>query len=238
MLNEDIKIPLIGLATPFIPENELKDAVKCAVMEKGIRLIDTPHIPSREKIIGEALKECFDSGIKREDMFIIAKCEIWDEDKVHQALKDSLSNLQLNYVDMYMLYNLVPKLDPKTLEVQKFSIQDCWRQMEHCHGEGLCRTLGLGCCPVVMLMDILAYCEVKPALNLIEIHPYFNQKDVIDFHRKLDIDVASFSPLPPTGEQAKTGVFKNLMEKIPKNLQEKIHDIRKNEGFINFTKKY
>ena len=226
MLNDDVKMPLFGLMTSFISEGELKETIRSAVMDKGIRLIGCPHIESRERLVGEALRECFDSGIKREDVFIIASCEIWDEDRVLESLKNSLSNLQLEYVDMYMLRNLMPKIDPKTLEVAKFSISDTWRQMERCIDKGMCRSLGLSNCPVIMLLDILSYCEVKPAINILEIHPYFNQREVIDFHRKLGIDVASYTPLPSSE------IFPNMPQKY-KDL-----NLMKESGIAEFSKKY
>lgn len=98
--------------------------------------------------------------------------------------------------------------------------------MEHCHSKGLCRSLAVGNCPVIMLLEILSYCEVKPALNIMEIHPYFNQKDVIDFNRKLGLDVASYTPLP-SGD---------MLPKMPQYL--KGLDLMKESGISDFSKKY
>lgn len=74
-----------------------------------------------------------------------------------------------------------------------------------------------------MMLEILTFCEVKPALNVLEIHPYFNQREVIDFHMKLGIDVASFCPTPPV-----------QLQMVKENLRE--FDIKKDSGFVEPSK--
>jgi len=100
--------------------------------------------------------------------------ELVDGATITDALKDTLSNLQLDYLDMYVIHDLCPKVDKDTLNVDKVSLQDCWREMEHNKNKGLCRSLGLVNCPTVFLLDILTFCETKPAINFLEIHPYLN----------------------------------------------------------------
>jgi len=97
---------------------------------------------------------------------------------------------------MYSLYDIIPNIDTHTFNVENTSIQDVWRDMERCYEKGWCRSLGLINCPVVMLLEILTFCEVKPALNVLEINPYFSQNDVIEFHNKLGIACGTHSLVP------------------------------------------
>lgn len=77
-------------------------------------------------------------------MFIISKLESWDWDNVQGALESSLKNLKLDYVDMYMTHGAIPKINPETMVVAKYSLFDVWRQMEHLYNSGLCRSIAVG----------------------------------------------------------------------------------------------
>ena len=92
---------------------------------------------------------------------------------------------------------MIPDIGKDTFMEERVSTQEVWHQMENCRENGLCRSLGVMNCPVVMLLEILTFCEVKPAINFIELHPYFTQEDVVDFHKKLGIPVAAYAPLCP-----------------------------------------
>ena len=196
VLSDDSKMPRFGISTSHIPENDLFDTLKEAIMGKGIRMFGVQHSESREQIVGKVLQECFASGIKREDLFIIGKLEINDIDHVEQALKSSLQNMQLDYLDLYVIHNMIPKIDKSSFKVEGFSIRDTWSSLEHLHNQGLVRSLGLINCPIVMLLEILSFCNVKPVVNSLEIHPYFQQQQVIDFHKRIGIALISHSPLP------------------------------------------
>ena len=90
---------------------DCKDIVKTAILEYGYRHIDTASVYGNEASIGEALQECFQQGVKREDIFITTK--IWHNQKndITQACKDSLESLKLDYIDLYLVHFMRPNVD-------------------------------------------------------------------------------------------------------------------------------
>jgi diketogulonate reductase-like aldo/keto reductase len=119
-----------------------------------------------EAEIGLAIKECIDEGIvKREELFITTKLWIDGRGRVKDELKESLQRLKLDYVDMYIMHFMVPDIDPNSLEVKKDSLSDVWRALEKCQKEALTRSIGVSNCTTVLLMEILSFCEIKPASN-------------------------------------------------------------------------
>ena len=179
-------------------ENEVGDIVKMAIYH-GYRLFDTSPVYGNEKAIGDALKECMDQGIvRRDELFIISKLWITDRNNVEEALRLSLKNLQLGHVDLFMLHYMTPDLVKDSLMVERISIHDVWHQMEHCREKNLCRSIGVMNCPVVMFLEILTFCNRKPALNCLEMHPYFTNLEAQRFYKKLGVPLAAYAPLCPS----------------------------------------
>jgi diketogulonate reductase-like aldo/keto reductase len=196
-LGDGTNIPAFGLGTLNMGENEVGDIIKGAI-QSGFRLIDTSPVYGNEAAIGRALKESISQGLcKREDLFIISKLWITDRNNVEDALRQSLNNLQLEYVDLYLIHYMTPDLVKDTLMVDRVSIQEVWFQMEHCRENKLCRSIGVMNCPVVMFLEILTFCNIKPSINCLEMHPYFTQEEASAFYRKLKIPLAAYAPLAP-----------------------------------------
>ena len=82
--------------------------------------------------------------------------------------------------------------------VERVSIKETWRQMEHCRENKLTRSIGVMNCPVVMFLEILTFCHHKPALNCLEMHPYFTQDEATEFYKKLKVPIAAFAPISPS----------------------------------------
>lgn len=99
-------------------------------------MVDTAPVYGNEKAVGDALKKCMDAGIKREELFVISKLWITDRNNVEDALKQSLKNLQLKYVDLLLLHYMIPDVGKDTLMVERVSIQEVWSQMERCKLHG------------------------------------------------------------------------------------------------------
>jgi len=116
----------------------------------------------------------------------------------------------LEYVDLYCLFDILPQFDAKTFTINNTSVTDCWREMEHCKEKGWIRSLGLINCPVVMLLEILTSCNVKPAINLLEINPYFSQRDVVEFHEKLGISCGTYQIVPDFKQKGAPEELKKL----------------------------
>jgi diketogulonate reductase-like aldo/keto reductase len=194
-LGDGNSIPALGLGTLNMSSNE---AFKCLSMafKNGYRLIDTSPVYQNEEAIGAALEECLKQGlVKREEIFVTSKLWITDRNSVKDAVKKTLKALRLDYIDLYMIHYMTPDIVKDTLMVDRVSIQEVWRQMEHCKDEGLIRSIGVMNCSVVMFLEILTFCTTRPALNCLEMHPYFTQDEAMSFYKKLKIPVAAFSPL-------------------------------------------
>lgn len=172
-LSDGNKMPMLGFGTYQFPENEVGEVLKTAILDQGYRLIDTAPTYGNEKAIGNALKECFNKGIKREDLFIVSKLWITDRNNVEEALSASLQNLQVDYVDLYLIHYMIPDMVKDSFMVERVSISEVWRQMEKCKYKNLCHSIGVMNCPVLMLLEILTFAHVRPAINCLEIHPYF-----------------------------------------------------------------
>ena len=93
---------------------------------------------------------------------------------------------------------MTPDIVKDSLMIERVSIQEVWSQMEHCREQGLIKSIGVMNCPVVMMLDILTFCNIKPALNCLEVHPYFNQEEAIAFYKKLGIPIAAYAPISPS----------------------------------------
>lgn len=193
-----VSIPQLGLGTWLINNNDVVNQVKTAIRDHGYRYIDTAAMYGNEEGVGKAIKQCIDEGIcKRDELFITTKLWIDRRGDVEHALRESLTKLNLDYVDLYLMHFMLPNINKSTMEVSKESLQDTWREMEKCQEKGLTRAIGVSNCMTVMLMDLLSFCEIKPACNQIECHPYFSQEPVIELHKKLGIPVQAYAPINP-----------------------------------------
>jgi diketogulonate reductase-like aldo/keto reductase len=92
---------------------------------------------------------------------------------------------------------MIPDLGKDTLMVERVSIQEVWGQMEKCRLHGLTKSIGVMNCPVLMLLEILTFCHVKPSINCLEVHPYFTQDETIEFYKKLGVPIAAYAPFSP-----------------------------------------
>ena len=110
--NNGVKFPKIGLGTFTVSEGDCKSVVIDAILNKNYRHIDTASAYKNEEVIGEALQEVFASGkVKREEVFITTKLWHDDKDNVEGALKQSLTKLKLDYIDLYLIHWMIPKFN-------------------------------------------------------------------------------------------------------------------------------
>ncbi len=159
-----------------------QDAVRWA-LDEGYRHIDTAHIYHNERDVGIALRE---SGIAREEVYITTK--LWNDDQGYdqalRAFERSLEQLDLSYVDLYLMHWPVPERR-----------RDSWRAMETLLADGRCRAIGVSNFMVDHIDSLLEYAEVLPAVNQIELSPYLQQVDVVARCQELNICVEAYSPL-------------------------------------------
>jgi len=209
-LNDGNNIPIIGLGTWKSEKNLVGNAVKFAIINAGYRHIDCASIYQNEKEIGEIFKNIFNKRIKREKVFITSK--LWNTDHkrqdVEKACKLTLYDLQLKYLDLYLIHWGVAFKHGGDLEpidkngkaiTAPISIQETWQAMEDLVKKGLAKSIGVANFTTMMLVDLLTYAKIKPVANQIELHPYNTQTKLVDFCKYKNIVVTAYSPLGRQG---------------------------------------
>lgn len=223
-LNNGLKMPKIGLGTYGM---DTVDEYFTAIVEVGYRHIDTASMYKNEHLIGEALERVFtETDIKREDLFIVTK--LWGNQKknVEGALKQSLERLRLDYVDLYLVHWPVAyEEDSEGKPVPaKIPNHKTWADMEKLVHSGLTKSIGVSNFNVQSLMDLLAYCEIKPVCNQIELHPYLVQEDLVKYLKDNEIIPVAFCPMIRAGLEERNApknvfeleIFKDLSKKYNK----------------------
>jgi len=204
-LNTGAVIPLVGLGTWKAEQGEVGKAVTLA-LEAGYRHMDCASVYGNEKEIGAALKAVFDKGkIKREEVFITSR--LWNtehaRDNVLPALKQTLADLQLSYLDLYLVHwpvafektgEVVPKDKSGGIVWAKTSIQETWQAMEELPKTGLVKAIGVSNFHIINLLDLLTYAKIKPAANQIEMQPYLYKPELLGLCAKHGIHVTAYSP--------------------------------------------
>ncbi|WP_230391516.1 MULTISPECIES: aldo/keto reductase [unclassified Oceanispirochaeta] len=201
------EIPAIGMGTfgsdRFTAE-EIANAVVGAI-EVGFRHIDCASVYGNEDLIGKALKKAMDGGIKREDLWITSK--VWNDrhDDVIGSCKQSLKDLQLDYLDLFLVHWPFPNyhapgcdVDSRSPDAKPYiheSYMKTWRQMEQLVEMGLVKHIGTSNMSVPKLKMVLKDAEIQPACNEMELHPHFQQQEMFDFVRENNIVPIGFCPI-------------------------------------------
>ena len=220
-LSSGYEMPILGLGTGLNTERKIIDNIKYAILEAGCKLIDTASLYKNEELIGEALEDLLTKKlIKREEIFITTKIWFSEVDEVEITLRKQLKKLRLDYVDLYLVHWPVGFENNK---VKRSPVHKTWAQMENCSKKGLCRSIGVSNFNCQILLDMLAYAEIPPAINQIELQPYCSQRELVTFCQNWNIQVMGYCPLAQTpADIILTAMNKNLLEEpIIKNLAEK-----------------
>lgn len=203
-----LKIPQLGLGTWKSVKNEVGNAVKYAITQSNYKHVDCASVYGNQKEIGLAFDSIFnsDSNISRSDIFITSK--LWNIDhhpkKVLKACQKTLSNLKLDYLDLYLIHWGLSFKNNLTSEINPIPIQDTWGAMEELAKKGLVKNIGVSNFTTAMIIDLLSYAKIPPANNQVEIHPYNSQAELIKFCHSKNITVTAYSPL---GGQPEKGVL-------------------------------
>ncbi|KAL6295314.1 hypothetical protein ACE6H2_003456 [Prunus campanulata] len=208
---DGITMPVIGMGTSSYPRADPETA-KAAILEAiktGYRHFDTAFIYGSEQDLGEAIAEALRLGFinSRSELFITTK--LWasfaERDLVVPAIKASLRNLHVEYVDMYVIhwpFKLVKEVKSTPVEkeiVQPLDLKSVWEGMEECKRLGLARAIGVSNFTCKMLQDLLSVAKIPPALNQVEMNPAWQLKNMREFCRAKGIHVTAFSPLGASG---------------------------------------
>ncbi len=183
-LRPHVAIPQIGFGVFQIPARETEQAVLSA-LEAGYRHIDTAAAYRNEGAVGQAIRA---SGVAREEVFVTTKC--WNDDQGYEqakaACKASLRRLELEHIDLYLIHWPVPAHDRYV---------ESWRAFIELQAEGLVRAIGVSNFNAEHLERVIAETGVVPAINQVELHPYFQQAGLRHEHEELDIVTEAWSPL-------------------------------------------
>ncbi len=182
-LNSGYVMPLNGLGTYSLTGDTCYEAVASA-LASGVRLIDTAYMYGNEEEIGKAIR---DSGIPREEIFVITKIYPTQYDKPEEAIELALKKLDIGYIDMMLLHH------PGNLDIEAYKVMEKYVEKGDIH------SLGLSNWYVEELKEFLPQVNIKPALVQNEIHPYYQENEIIPYIQNLDIVVQGWYPFGGRG---------------------------------------
>lgn len=189
-LNNGIKMPMEGfgvfqVADPAVCEQAVLDAI-----DSGYRLIDTAASYGNEEAVGAAIRKC---GVPREELFITTK--LWVQDASYEgakkAVETSLAKLGLEYLDLYLIHQ--PMGD----------YYGAYRALEELYKDGVLRAIGMCNCYPHVLADLCETVEVMPAVNQVELHPFFQQEDALKLMKEYGVQPEAWGPFA----EGKHGIF-------------------------------
>lgn len=205
ILKNNDPMPIFGLGTWKSQPNEAYEAVLEAI-KAGYRHIDCAHAYKNEKEIGEALSKAFKEGwVKREEMWITSK--LWndchEEQHVLPALKQTLQDLQLDYLDLYLVHwpvALKKGVDFASekedfLTPEEAPLSKTWAVMEEAFNKGWAKHIGVSNFNISKLKEIMQTAHIQPEMNQVELHPFLQQNSLVDFCRENSIHLTAYAPL-------------------------------------------
>lgn len=203
----------VGLGTWKSKPGDVGKAVELAI-EMGYRHIDCAAIYMNEAEIGIAIQNCLKKGIvSRKDLWITSK--LWNnahrKTEVIPALKKTLTDLQLDYLDLYLIHwpvaikNTVinATLPEEYLPLSEVPVSQTWEGMEESYKLGIVRHIGVSNFSQKKLDHLLKNCNHKPEVNQVELHPYLQQDELVTFCNEQGVFLTAYSPLG-SGDRSET----------------------------------
>ena len=185
-LNDGNSIPQHGFGVFQIPPDETAEAVERA-LAVGYRHIDTAEMYGNEKEVGEGVRA---AGVERSEIFVTSKLSnaFHKPDDARRAFDQTLTDLGDDYVDLFLIHWPLPTL-------YGGDFVSTWKVMEELGSDGRARSIGVSNFQVDHLQRLFDECDVVPAVNQIELHPYFQNRDVAQFCEGHQIAIEAWSPI-------------------------------------------
>ncbi|MDE5985548.1 MAG: aldo/keto reductase [Eubacterium sp.] len=189
-LNNGVKMPLEGFGVFQIPDAQVCEKSVLDAIKSGYRLIDTAAAYMNEEAVGKAIAK---SGVAREELFVVTKLWVQDAgyEQAKKAFNTSLEKLGLDYLDLYLIHQ--PMGD----------YHGAWRAMEELYKEGKIKAIGVCNFYPAILADFCETVDVIPAINQIELHPFFVQENALDNMKEYGVTPMAWGPLA----EGKHGIF-------------------------------
>jgi alcohol dehydrogenase (NADP+) len=207
------RMPAIGLGT-FGSDSVTGETIAEAVLDAGrhgYRHFDCAAVYSNEHLIGPSLMQLLADGIKREDLWVTSK--LWNdkhaEKDVNPTFHKSLKDLQLDYLDLYLVHWPFPNFhppgcavnfhDPNAKPYIHENFMKTWGQLEKLVDEGLVRHIGTSNMTIPKLKLVLRDARIKPVINEMELHPHFQQPELFSYVRQYGLEPVGYCPLGSPG---------------------------------------
>ena len=185
-------MPVLGFGVFQVADLKLCEESVLTAIHHGCRLIDTAVVYGNEEAVGAAIRKC---DVPREDLFITTK--LWVQDAGYEntkaAFMTSLKRLGLDYLDLYLIHR--PFGD----------YYGAWRAMEELYDQGLIRAIGVSNFGSDRLVDLIMNNRIRPAVNQIESHPFFQQEEAREICREYGVQMEAWAPFA----EGRQGIFKN-----------------------------
>ena len=180
-LNNGIEMPLEGFGVFQVPDPAVCEQAVLDAIATGYRLIDTAAAYMNEEAVGRAIAKC---GVPREELFVTTK--LWVQDTSYegakQAIETSMKKLGLDYIDLYLIHQ--PMGD----------YIGAYRAMEEAYKAGKLKAIGVCNCYPQILADICETVEVKPAVDQVELHPFFQQENALALMKEYGVHPEAWGP--------------------------------------------
>ncbi|XP_025835173.1 alcohol dehydrogenase [NADP(+)]-like [Agrilus planipennis] len=207
-----LKMPIIGLGTWQINGKDLEISLEAA-LEAGYRSIDTATFYQNEDVIGRVVKRWIDAGkLKRDDLYIVTKLppSLMRPEDVEPCLRSSLEKLQVDYVDLYLVHvpfafrnvsgQMVPITEKGRIDMDKSTDHIAiWKMMEKMVDKKMTKDIGLSNFNISQIERVLSHARIPPVNLQVELHVFNQQNKLVNYCRKHNISVTSYSTFASPG---------------------------------------